>query len=111
MKFSKSEIKQIIKEEIEQYMDDILTTGVVDLEEAPQPLGIDLNTDDETLLKLLSQEIGKVPPENKKSVLTTLLNAVNNYVDRMARSGATPSGPIQREHIEAVILEMLREQK
>ena len=113
MKFSKSEIKQIIKEEIQQYMDEVLASGVVELEEAPQPLGIDLNTDDEMLLKLLSQEIGKLPPKSpeKKSLLTTLLNAVNNYVDRMARSGATPSGPIQREHIEAVILEMLREQK
>ena len=97
MKMKKSYIKNIIKEEIESYMDELISKTGLELTEAPQVSGI--NTDDnEELMKILGRQIANVPENDKENLLTTLINAVNNYVKRVA-----PGLPIQEAYLQTAI--------
>ena len=93
MKFSKSEIKQIIKEEIQQYMDEIIDNNGVEIEEEGP-------SDEEHLLGLLAKEFDRIPSDKRKSVYTRFLSAANRYADKV--SVATPESipSLQEEFIK-----------
>jgi hypothetical protein len=97
MKMKKSYIKNIIKEEIESYMDELISKTGLELIEAPQVSGINTN-DNEELMRILGRLIAKVPEDSKENLLTTLINAVSNYIKRVA-----PGLPIQEAYLQTVI--------
>ena len=90
MKFSKSEIKQIIKEEIQQYMDEIIDNNGVEIEEEGP-------SDEEHLLGLLAKEFDRIPSDRRKSVYTRFLSAANRYADKVSVAAPESIPSLQEE--------------
>tara|TARA_R110000851_G_scaffold236991_6_gene389767 strand:- start:15710 stop:17374 length:1665 start_codon:yes stop_codon:yes gene_type:complete len=105
IKTRKDNLKAMIKEEINSYMDEVISNGNIGLEEAPVHSELDMATDEETLMKLLSAEIGQVPDNKKKNLLSTLLNAVNNYVARQMKENKQLSEEQINEFVNNLLAE------
>ena len=56
-------------------------------------------------MKLLSAEIGQVPDNKKKNLLSTLLNAVNNYVARQMKENKQLSEEQINEFVNNLLAE------
>ena len=78
MKFTKSKLKQLIKEEANSYLDEMVDN--MDLEYEDEGL-----EDEDYLLSMLTKEFERIPAERRKSVYTRFLSAANKYADQVNR--------------------------
>lgn len=101
MKIKKDKLKEIIKEEINNYLDEVIDGQFELEEEVPEP------SDEDHLFNLLTKEFDRIPQEKRRSVYTRFLSAANKYADKVS-ANQTPV-PTDVNLAESLILEELNE--
>ena len=80
MKIKKDNLKKIIKEEVDNYLEEIIETGSFELEdEVAEP------SDEDHLFNLLTKEFERIPQEKRRSIYTRFLfffEKLNNFSNR-----------------------------
>jgi len=80
MKIKKDNLKKIIKEEVDNYLEEIIETGSFELEdEVAEP------SDEDHLFNLLTKEFERIPQEKRRSIYTRFLSAANKYADKVSQ--------------------------
>ena len=101
MKIKKDKLKEIIKEEINDYLDEVIDGQFELEEEVPEP------SDEDHLFNLLTKEFDRIPQEKRRSVYTRFLSAANKYADKVSVNQAPV--PTDVNLAESLILEELSE--
>lgn len=101
MKIKKDKLKEIIKEEINNYLDEVIDGQFELEEEVPEP------SDEDHLFNLLTKEFDRIPQEKRRSVYTRFLSAANKYADKVSANQAPV--PTDVNLSESLILEELSE--
>ena len=101
MKIKKDKLKEIIKEEINNYLDEVIDGQFELEEEVPEA------SDEDHLFNLLTKEFDRIPQEKRRSVYTRFLSAANKYADKVSANQAPV--PTDVNLAESLILEELNE--